>query len=383
MNPQSHENTPVWDDHTWRALPSLTSDLSTDVCVIGLGGSGLAAVSELLELGRRVVGIDAADVAAGAAGRNGGILRAGVAAFHHDAVRTLGRERAARLYRMTEDEIQRIAADVPDVVRLSGSIRLATSDAERADCERQRDAMRADSLRVEDYDGPLGRGLFFPGNAALNPLARCRVLARRATDRGAALYGRTRSIAIDGTEVCTSGGRIRCEALIVAVDGGLDTVLPELRGAVRTARLQMVATGPTREVRIPCPVSARSGFDYWQQLADGAVVLGGGRDRAMEDEWTSSSEPTAAIQEYLERTLRDLIGVRAPITHRWAASVSYTASGLPILAEVRPAVWAAGAYCGTGNLLGALCGRAAARMASGEASEMAYLLGTSPVMEPI
>jgi glycine/D-amino acid oxidase-like deaminating enzyme len=266
---------------------------------------------------------------------------------------------------------------------LSGSIRLATSDAERADCERQRDAMRADSLRVENYNGPLGRGLFFPGNAALNPLARCRVLARRAMDRGAALYGRTRSIAIDGTEVRTAGGRIRCDSLIVAVDGGLDTVLPELAGAVRTARLQMLATGPTREVRIPCPVSARSGFDYWQQLADGAVVLGGGRDRAMEDEWTSSSAPTAAIQEYLERTLRDVIGARALITHRWAASVSYTSSGLPILAAVRPGVWAAGAYCGTGNLLGALCGRAAARMVCGETPELAYLLGTSPVTEPI
>jgi glycine/D-amino acid oxidase-like deaminating enzyme len=383
VNPQSHENAPVWDDHAWYALPSLASDLTTDVCVIGLGGSGLTAVSELLELGRRVVAIDAADVAAGAAGRNGGILRAGVAAFHHDAVRTLGRERATRLYHMTEDEIRRIASEFPDVVRLTGSLRLATSDAERIDCERQRDAMRADSIRVDDYDGPLGRGLFFPANAALNPLARCRALAQRAMARGASLYGRTAAVAIRGTEVRTPGGRIRCEAVIVAVDGGLDTILPELAGAVRTARLQMVATEPTQEVRIPCPVSARNGFDYWQQLPDGAVVLGGGRDRAMDDEWTSSGEPTAATQDYLERTLREVIGVHAPITHRWAASVSYSSSGLPILSAVRPAVWAAGAYCGTGNLLGALCGRAAARMACGETPELAYLLGTSTATEPI
>lgn len=70
--PQSLDNVPVWDDRTWRTLAPLDSDLSTEVCVIGLGGSGLTAVSELLDLGRRVVGIDADDVAAGAAGRNGG-----------------------------------------------------------------------------------------------------------------------------------------------------------------------------------------------------------------------------------------------------------------------------------------------------------------------
>jgi len=381
LQPDSTHNSPAWDDGSWPPLPPLASDLSADVCVIGLGGSGLSAVGELLELGRRVVGIDAADVAAGAAGRNGGILRAGVAAFHHEAVRTIGRERATRLYRMTEDEIRRIASELPEVVRSTGSIRLATSDDERRDCERQRDAMRADALPVEEYHGPLGRGLFFPENASLDPLARCRAMARRALARGASLFGGTRALAIGGGEVLTTGGRIRCGAVVVAVDGRLEALLPELAGTVRSARLQMLGTAPTEEVRIPCPVSARGGFDYWQQLADGRVVLGGGRDRTMDAEWTASSEPTGEIQDYLERTLRETIGVRAPITHRWAASVGYSGNGLPILAEVRPRVWAAGAYSGTGNLLGAMCGRAAARLSCGEASPLAYLLGSSPLTE--
>jgi glycine/D-amino acid oxidase-like deaminating enzyme len=63
------------------------------------------------------------------------------------------------------------------------------------------------------------------------------------------------------------------------------------------------------------------------------------------------------------------------VTHRWAASVGYTDDGLPVLAEVRPGVWAAGGYGGTGNVVGALCGRAAARRALGLPDEMAALLG--------
>jgi gamma-glutamylputrescine oxidase len=52
--------------------------------------------------------------------------------------------------------------------------------------------------------------------------------------------------------------------------------------------------------------------------------------------------------------------VSAPVSHRWAASVGYTADGMPIMEEVRPNVLAIGGYNGTGNVIGAICGRAAA-----------------------
>lgn len=118
----------------------------------------------------------------------------------------------------------------------------------------------------------------------------------------------------------------------------------------------------------------RWGYDYWQQLEDGRLVFGGFRDAAMEEEWTDSGEPTARIQELQERFLRDRLGIREPITHRWAATVSYSADDLPILEEVRRNVWVAGAYSGTGNVVGALCGRALGRLALGSTAPIAELL---------
>jgi gamma-glutamylputrescine oxidase len=374
VNLQSPNNTPVWDDLTWRTPATQSSDISADVCVIGLGGSGLTAISELLALGRRVVGIDAADVAAGAAGRNGGFLLGGTADFHHDAVATIGHARALRIHQLTLEEIRRIADQAPGTVRFPGSLRIAESDEEFADCARQREAMRADGIPVEDYSGPFGRGLFFPGDASFNPLARCRALALQSIGQGAQLFSQTRALSFTANEVVTEHGRIRCDRVIVAVDGRLESLVPELTGAVRTARLQMLATAPTTEISIPCPVYARYGFDYYQQTADGSVALGGGRDKSVESEWTSDKEPSAFIQSYLEGVLREKIGVKAPITHRWAANVSYTSNGLPVLAEVRPGVWVIGGYSGTGNAIGALCGRAAARLASGDSTEFARLL---------
>ncbi|HET7274236.1 MAG TPA: FAD-dependent oxidoreductase, partial [Longimicrobiaceae bacterium] len=71
-------NVPVWDDARWEALPALHGDVEADVCVIGLGGSGLSCARELLDMGQRVVGLDARSVGGGAAGRNGGFLLAGL-----------------------------------------------------------------------------------------------------------------------------------------------------------------------------------------------------------------------------------------------------------------------------------------------------------------
>ena len=375
--PDRLANSPVWDDGAWTPLPALEGDAAADACVVGLGGSGLTCVGELLRRGVSVIGIDAGQVAGGAAGRNGGFLLAGTYDFYHDAVQRHGHHRARRIYRLTVNEIQRIAAETPQAVRPTGSLRIALDDEEAEDCRHHLAALRADDLPAEWYEGPEGRGLLLPTDGAFNPLRRCRVLARRAVEARARLYEHTPAIDIQPGEVRTPRGTIRCAQVIVAVDGRLEAVLPELAPRIRTARLQMIATASTDEVRLPRPVYARWGFEYWQQLPDGRIALGGFRDAGGDDEWTHDIDPCDTVQTHLERWLREGIGVRAPVTHRWAASVSFSETGLPILEEVRPRVWAAGGYSGTGNVIGALCGRAVAELALGAQSELGEVFASA------
>jgi gamma-glutamylputrescine oxidase len=359
-------NLPVWDDDpSWQPPAPLAGDVTCDVCVVGLGGSGLVAVRALLADGIDVIGIDAADVGAGAAGRNGGLLLAGLADFHHDAVRFLGRETAVALYRRTLDELAAVYREFPECTRQTGSLRIAASPAELDDCRAQLSQMQADGLPVEWYVGPEGEGLLIPTDGVMQPLARVRAIARAAIAAGARLHSRTTATQIDGSRVTTSLGVITCRRVIVAVDGRMELVLPELAPRVRTARLQMLATAPATDVSIPRPVYWRDGYEYWQQLPDGSVAVGGFRDTEIDAEWTADATPTVGIQGRLERFLREHIGTAAPITHRWAASVAYSESGAPISEEVRRGVYAIGAYSGTGNIVGALCARDAARWAVG------------------
>jgi len=355
---------PLWDDHDDLDLPPLSGDTETEVCVIGLGGTGLSCITEALALGAHsVIGIDAVGVAAGAAGRNGGFLLSGTSDYHHDAVTRLGRERATAMTRLTNDEIQRIAREVPQAVRITGSLRIASTDEELADCAAQRAQMVADGFAAEPYEGPEGRGIMIPTDAVFHPMRRCRTLAARALERGARLFAHTAAREVGGGTVRTDTGTIRARHVIVCVDGRLELLLPSLAGDVRTARLQMLASAPAPEVSLPRPVSTRYGYDYWQQLPDGCVVLGGGRDVEEQAEWTTDSTPSALIQEYLTRTLRERVGVRAEITHRWGATVSYSRTGMPIFREFGDGLHAVGAYSGTGNVVGALLGRAAAQRA--------------------
>ena len=88
------------------------------------------------------------------------------------------------------------------------------------------------------------------------------------------------------------------------------------------------------------------------------LTLPAGHDRRVFD--LGSPLQIVAAPGWQLTALDELLASVAPgavVTHRWAASVGYTQDALPFLGEVREGVWAAGGYCGTGNVIGALCAR--------------------------
>jgi glycine/D-amino acid oxidase-like deaminating enzyme len=212
-------------------------------------------------------------------------------------------------------------------------------------------------------------GLFHAADGAIHPGRWARRLATLAAEAGADIAERTRATALRGTEVGTEWGTVAAEQVVVATDGYTYGLVPELDELISPARAQMLATEPLRGRYFDSVIATRAGWDYWQQTADGRLLIGGWRDTELEREFTREDEPTPSIQARIEQFARALVPEDVTVTHRWAGLLGFTPDRLPLVGALpgRPGVWASVGYSGHGNVLALACGEGVARALLGRA----------------
>jgi glycine/D-amino acid oxidase-like deaminating enzyme len=384
---------PFWLDEPYDPRPPLDGAAEVDVCVIGGGVGGLSCARGLAARGLDTLLLEGRTVAGGASGRNGGFLLAGAAAFHVDARERYGRAAARTLYAHTlraQEELYALAAELGagDAVRRVGCLRLAASDEEAIHVMRHIEALREDGFpaeRVEGDDLPpvlrrIGRvGCLTAHDGALQPARWIRTLARAAERAGARIC---EGSPVNGPvpapgdgEVRTPGGSVRARHVVVAADGALPQLVPEYGDRIRSRRLHMVATAPLSARVLHPVVYARWGLEYFQQLPDGRIALGGFGDIDGEASYTDVEEGSPAIWDRLEDYVHDALGLDgAPVTHRWVGVVGYGDDGRPYVGPVpgRDGLHVLGGYSGTGNLIGYVAGSAVAeRIATGHSADVA------------
>jgi gamma-glutamylputrescine oxidase len=248
---------------------------------------------------------EARTIASGASGRSGGFALRGGAMPYDRARERLGRERASQLWRLTERTLDRMEGLAGDALRRVGSLRLAADEQERDELAAEHEALRADGFDAEWIDEPAGRlakrypgALFHPRDGALQPARWIRRLAARAADAGVEVREHERVASLD---------ELDAGAIVVATDGYPSGLLGVLDDLVQPMRGQVAATEPLAERLYERPHYARRGLDYWQQLPDGRLVIGGSRDVDLEKESTSEEATTPQIQAALEALIRELV----------------------------------------------------------------------------
>jgi gamma-glutamylputrescine oxidase len=360
--------TPFWLDQPLPAVPAGEPSGPVDVVVVGGGVTGCSCALTLARGGLRVRLLEGREIAAGASGRNGGFALSGLAPSYDEARATLGRDVAASLWELTERTLDSMSALAGDALRRAGSIRLAADSAERDDLRRECEALREDGFDAEWLDPVpphlerlFAGGFVHPRDGSLAPGVWVKRLAGHAAAAGAQI--------VEHSPIDRAGiDELDAPAVVIAVDGTIGALLPELAPWIEPLRGQVLATEPLPEVLYGRPHYSRGGYDYWQQTPDGRLILGGRRDTDPETERTVAEETTAAIQGELTALADELMGRPVAVTHRWAGIWGQTPDGFPCVGRVPGSdrLWVAGGYCGHGNVLGFACGDLVAKAILGE-----------------
>jgi gamma-glutamylputrescine oxidase len=353
-----------------------------DVAVIGAGITGCACAAALAGEGKRVRVYDQRGVGEGASGRNGGFALRGAAARYDVARETYGADEARELWQRTERAVDRVEALAGDAFRRTGSLRLAADAEERVEIRGEYEALKDDGFAVDWRDElphlrPDFRGaIFHPTDGSLQPARFVQRLADRAVSAGVEFVDHHR---------VESPSDVEAEQVIIATDGSGRGLLPELDDALWPARGQVVATAPLPQRLFECPHYARHGFDYWQQLADGRIVLGGFRDFSILTEMTNEETTTQPIQDALDAFLVELLGELPEITHRWAGIFGLTQDLLPLVGPLpgHDGVWVAAGYSGHGNVFGVLCGELVADAVLGRDDSLLELFAPARIVQHV
>jgi glycine/D-amino acid oxidase-like deaminating enzyme len=242
-DPLSHG---LWEITAPPAPPTspLRAEVRADVAIIGCGYTGLSAALHLAEAGARVVALEAVEIGFGGAGRNVGLVNAGMWLAPDEIVARLGADYGERLLQLLGDGPSEVEALVNkhgvecEFVR-NGTLHCAVGRSGLAKIEERQAQWSARGAPVkilsrEETARRIGVDIYAGSlldlrAGTIQPLAYARGLAHAALAAGAAIHTRSavRSAERVGKvwRLKTDGGNVAADWIVVATDayaeGGL------------------------------------------------------------------------------------------------------------------------------------------------------------------
>ena len=345
---------------------SADQTIDCDVCVVGAGIVGLYLARLIAGQGRSVCVLEARHVAAGASGRNAGMVLTGTAYYYHDALRVYGREMAREIWELTRhnrDIARGLSDEFGTPWEQEGSLLLALDDTEAEDLERAADAMHDDGIpctfTVKD---PTNRGftaaLTQPEDAGIHPVRFAQALA---SSSGAVIYEQSEVFGLEQMpggwyEVKSRRVTVRCGQVALCTNAYAPLLHPYFAEKVVPTRGQILCTEPLGVTMLTQMCYGDYGYEYFRQLADGRLLIGGWRHHFREAEVGYEDRTTPEVQGGLEGFVRRYFpeAARARITHRWSGTMGFSTDGLPLVGSLpdMPGVFFAAGFTGHGLGMG-------------------------------
>ena len=307
-----------------------------EVVVVGSGLPAAAVALELAHRGRRVVVLGAADERAATHGL--GLLACGPACPYSRVVRAVGREGALSLWSAGRENHARIRAVVQRTrrdcgYRLRGGFLLSQDRTEAESLAESEDLLRDDGFPGEFLDhymletrfdvSGFSAAYWAAEEAEVDVALLFRATAAAARQAGASFWpGPVHGVEIDrsGATAHTPTGSVRAERAVVASDGPVTDVLPEMSQRLRVVAGECRHFAPARGATLPFAARSADGRFGWQEDAGGITAVSTGTDAVV------GADPGLTLDDLLARLHAVPGGER-----RWSERAEWTADGRPLV----------------------------------------------------
>jgi len=394
------ENHALWVAKTpdYQSRPSLHGAIAADLAIIGGGFTGVSTAYYVSRRfpERRIVLLEAATLANGASGRNGGMMLNGVTGFDGSDPNL-----TARIYRVTSAGIAGIRAlierhHLPVDNRCDGTVTVYTDPARAEHAQAEVEAQNALGIPTRFLNAAelrarlaIERGcgaVLDPDTGQINGAQLVRSLAPVLESQGVTIFEHTPVLRVreGGTiSLSTPQGEVHAKAIVLATNG-YTSKLGYFRDAVFPLHSYVFATEALSQAQQDgLGWHGLAGFSddldrisYGSMTADGHLVFGGGSNQAYDyffnGRTVCSPGPagTRGAQKAMEKTLKSYFAGSETlrIAYRWAGTLGITLDRRPLIG-VRGAgqnVYYALGYCGHGVTLANLAGEILCDLYSGD-----------------
>lgn len=234
MKSDSGASTSVWMAAKLPHFPPLTSDIQTDVCIVGAGIAGLTTAYLLTQAGRQVVVLEDGEIGSGETGRTTAHLTAALDDHYYILERLhgmRGAQLAAASHRAAIEQIAELVQTEQldcEFERVAGYLFEAPGAQSDLITREWEAVQRAELTEVElikqvpNFSFNTGPALRYPNQAQFHALKFLAGLAQAFTQRGGTLYTHTHATSIVGgrpARVTTGAGlTVTAQAVVVATN---------------------------------------------------------------------------------------------------------------------------------------------------------------------
>ncbi len=376
---QSVNKFPTWYEATAQrgaGRAGLRGTCTADVCVIGGGLAGLTSALELARRNKRVVLLEAKQLAWGASGRNGGFVSNGFAEGIENVSARVGLDAARALYSLSRhgSEYVRREIETGDAsIKMGEAWIVALRHRDNGDLRSYRDVMQRDYnedlqfLSPEQTREKLNSPRYFesiynPRALHFHPLRYALMLAQKAEASGAVLHENTAALSVQkqGGEWCvqTADGKVMARHVVHCVSS-LDRNIHRPSGrAVLPVATYVAVTEPLKQdaVRTAAAIAdTRRAGDYYRLIDEGRLLWGGRIT-------TKIAEPSRLAERMKGDMLSTFPQLGNPrIDYSWAGLMGYALHKMPLIGKDRDGQWFATAFGGHGMNTTAMAGQLLAR----------------------